>query len=138
VAFKSVREFCQHMKTAYPDVTIQDLKTLDIDRKDNSLGYEPGNIRLLTRSENNRNTRRNRVVNYLGQDVYIGDLWHLLKHDFPDYAFSKQWTATLVNMGRSIEEVLGLDRMRKYRGVKSESTILSTPDQGIVSRYRER
>lgn len=33
-----------------------------IDRKDNSRGYEPGNVQWATRSEQGRNTRRNRLV----------------------------------------------------------------------------
>jgi hypothetical protein len=33
---------------------------LEIDRINNDLGYEPGNLRFVTHAQNNRNTRRNR------------------------------------------------------------------------------
>lgn len=38
-----------------------------LDRIDNSGGYEPGNCRWATRSEQNRNTRTARVITYRGE-----------------------------------------------------------------------
>ncbi len=40
---------------------------LEIDRIDNDKGYEPGNIRWATRSENDRNRRSNVWVEYKGE-----------------------------------------------------------------------
>lgn len=38
-----------------------------VDRIDNSRGYEPGNVRWATSTEQNRNTRRNRMMTYKGK-----------------------------------------------------------------------
>lgn len=40
---------------------------LDIDRIDNNLGYSPDNCRFVSRSENNRNRRTNRLVSAFGE-----------------------------------------------------------------------
>lgn len=47
---------------------------ITIDRIDNSRGYEPGNIRWATYSENLRNRRCNRIVEYNGEEVTIAEL----------------------------------------------------------------
>lgn len=39
----------------------------ELDRRDNDKGYEPGNVRWVTRSENDRNRRNNRWLQYKGQ-----------------------------------------------------------------------
>jgi len=39
----------------------------ELDREDNDRGYEPGNCRWVLRSENNRNRRSNRIVEWQGQ-----------------------------------------------------------------------
>lgn len=38
-----------------------------IDRKDNSMGYEPGNVRWATQGDQMRNTRRNHLVEFRGE-----------------------------------------------------------------------
>lgn len=45
-----------------------------IDRTDNSRGYEPGNCTWVLPAENSRNTRRNRVVSYQGEEICVTDL----------------------------------------------------------------
>lgn len=47
---------------------------ITIDRINNSKGYEPGNIRWATYSENLRNRRCNRIVEYNGEQVTIAEL----------------------------------------------------------------
>ncbi len=44
-----------------------------IDRIDNDRGYEPGNVRWVTRSENCRNTRVNRVVEFRGKRMTLAE-----------------------------------------------------------------
>jgi hypothetical protein len=39
-----------------------------VDRIDNSMGYEPGNVRWATRSEQGRNKRTNRLVLHRGRE----------------------------------------------------------------------
>ncbi|MFM9656805.1 hypothetical protein [Streptomyces scabiei] len=44
---------------------------LQLDRIDNDGNYEPGNVRWVTRSENGRNTRHNRMIEFGGQSRCI-------------------------------------------------------------------
>lgn len=44
-----------------------------IDRIENSRGYEPGNVRWSTNTENNRNTRRTRWVMFAGQKMAVSE-----------------------------------------------------------------
>jgi hypothetical protein len=53
--FASVKEAVDYIKQALSAPTY---RGLDLDRKDNNGHYEPGNLRLVTRSVNARNTRR--------------------------------------------------------------------------------
>ncbi len=46
---------------------------LEIDRKDNERGYEPGNLKLSTRLEQSNNRRTNRFVEYQGELVTIAE-----------------------------------------------------------------
>lgn len=43
----------------------------EIDRVDNERGYEPGNLRWATRSENDRNRRSNRLIEYRGETLPV-------------------------------------------------------------------
>lgn len=40
---------------------------MTLDRVDNDKGYEPGNLRWATRSQNNRNRRNNRLITAFGR-----------------------------------------------------------------------
>lgn len=44
-----------------------------LDRIDNSKGYEPGNCRWATKSEQQRNTRSNRIVALNGQEMCVAE-----------------------------------------------------------------
>jgi hypothetical protein len=44
-------------------------RSYTIERIDNSCGYEPGNVRWATRTEQNRNTRRNHVLTIGGESM---------------------------------------------------------------------
>jgi hypothetical protein len=44
-----------------------------IERIDNDRGYEPGNCRWATRAEQNRNTRRNHLVEHDGVRLTVGE-----------------------------------------------------------------
>jgi hypothetical protein len=75
-----------------------------IDRIDNSKGYEPGNIKWSTNTENNRNTRRTRWVTLNGKKMAvseaaqkIGISRHKLRHQL------NRMAPELVSYGISIE-----------------------------------
>lgn len=58
--------FYEYMKTLGLDENGDIPKGLQIDRRDNDKGYEPGNVRLVIVPVNMRNTRNNRVIEING------------------------------------------------------------------------
>lgn len=46
----------------------------EIDRTDNSKGYNPNNFRLVTHKENNRNKRNNRIIPFNGKKYCLAEL----------------------------------------------------------------
>jgi len=67
---------------------------LSLDRKDNDLGYSPGNCKWSTRQEQLRNQRRNNVLIFCGKKqtlsawaeelgVEFSTLWHRLNRGLP-------------------------------------------------------
>lgn len=48
--------------------------TATIERKDNRLGYVPGNVVWATRKQQNRNRRSNKVVEFKGQTMCLAEL----------------------------------------------------------------
>lgn len=57
----------------YADMGDGYAKGLQIDRIDNSKGYEPENCRWATRTENGRNKRNNRLVGYQGGNITLSE-----------------------------------------------------------------
>lgn len=55
------------------DVGDRPFPKAEVDRIDNNRGYEPGNIRWATRSEQTRNTRRNRVLELGSRSMVLTD-----------------------------------------------------------------
>lgn len=46
---------------------------MSLERQDNNLGYEPGNCKWVTSSEQNRNTSRNRFFTFQGETLCLAD-----------------------------------------------------------------
>jgi hypothetical protein len=53
------------------DVGERPFRGAEIDRRDNNLGYEPGNTRWATRAEQTRNTRVNRNITHDGRTMTL-------------------------------------------------------------------
>lgn len=68
-------EVCERWRESfeafYADVGPRPSKDHSLERKNNSKGYEPGNVVWATRLEQNNNTRRNRRVCYRGRDMTL-------------------------------------------------------------------
>ncbi len=81
-------------------------KDYSIDRIDNSLGYFPGNCRWATRSQQCRNQRSNRIIEFRGESLTLAEwvertgltyacIWmRLYKHG---YSVEKALTSPLLN-----------------------------------------
>jgi hypothetical protein len=70
-------DFDAFMAYVMKEVGLPDLQSgvrWNLDRKDNSRGYEPGNIRWVTYQENLRNRRNNRVVEFRGEKMLMVEL----------------------------------------------------------------
>lgn len=127
--FASVKELVEYLLTIAP---AEEWKGKQIDRIDNNKGYIRGNIRCATSAQNNANRRITRYVEYKGQKVCLGHLWHLVKTDYPDYGFTLGWTTKLVdNWGVLPDNLHTHPRVGRRR-----STTYSMPDPAIVSLYR--
>lgn len=94
---------------------------LDVDRRDNDGHYEPGNLRLVSRAENSRNKRSNRLISYGGMKIVAADLHEALQRDDPGFRLSKGTTAKLAARGASLGDISTrrprLRRLRKRKGV---------------------
>lgn len=61
----------QSFETFYRDMGSRPSAKHEIDRKNNDNGYEPSNCHWTTRSENRRNTRRNRLLTFAGETLSV-------------------------------------------------------------------
>lgn len=128
--FNSSDEFIAWMLTNLPH---KDYKGVEIDRVENSEGYSPGNLRLVTCQQNLSNTRRNRFVEYRGVKVVWAHLWDLIKTDHPKFPYGRATVLRCLEKGMSPHEIPAY--RRPVSGGRKSTTSL-TPDPAIVSLYR--
>ncbi len=79
-----------------------------LDRIDNSKGYEPGNVRWATRTQQARNTRRNRFLTHVGRTQTVKE-WAIELGVHPDALYSR------LRLGWSDEEALTTPVRRSHR-----------------------
>lgn len=79
-----------------------------LDRIDNAVGYEPGNCRWATKSEQSANTRRVVAVTYLGERMCLKDLTRRLRKDYDLVLYR-------INHGWSLEDAISIPPGGKRR-----------------------
>lgn len=82
---------------------------LTLDRKNNNLGYEPGNCRWATHAEQNRNYSRNRPIEHEGRVALIGDF--ASDHSMP----ADVVRARVFRYGWAMDEALNTPVRKKIR-----------------------
>ena len=67
---------------------------MSIERKNNEKGYEPGNCKWATKTEQNRNTRTNHIVTFDSRQMTQAEFVELvgLKQSTVSYRLRKGWT----------------------------------------------
>lgn len=76
----SVLEFKRYLVALYPDAErMMEFEGYEVDRINNDWSYQPGNIRLTTVPEQNRNTRANINSMYQGKQYCAAELYRMLK-----------------------------------------------------------
>lgn len=115
--FGSRNEFIQWCLTHLPH---DDYRGVQIDRRDNDAHYEPGNLRLVSQEINLRNKRTSRKVEYKGMSVNSGDLWHLLKHDYPQTKVLHRTVVRHVANGIPWQEIVEAEGRGPYKGGKEQ------------------
>ena len=78
-----------------------------VDRKDNSKGYQPGNLRWATWNTQQRNKRSNRIVEISGQKMSLAEA--VEKYGTADYTTIKK----RLNRGWIVEKALSTPSLKK-------------------------
>ncbi len=76
-------------------------KELQIDRKDNDLGYSPENCRFVTATVNGRNKRNAILIKYKGEKIHLRDL---IERDFKNLKFPTVYAR--IKQGWTLEEAI--------------------------------
>jgi hypothetical protein len=128
--FETVSAAIAYVLLHLPHPTYTDV---DIDRIDNSGHYAPGNLRLVTRSENLLNTRRNAFLLYNNVRIPRKHVYHVVRALYPEVRYADTVIQNLVSKGLSIDEI----HQRWYApSCKPKGcTILPTPDPDIATLY---
>lgn len=106
---------------------------VDIDRINNNGHYEPGNLRLVSRSENLLNKRGNRTVQIRGVDVPRAHAYHVLRTLNPEVKYTQGVVQNLISQGLTYQEIVERWHQPSYK--PKGCTILPMPDPDIASRY---
>lgn len=80
-----------------------------IDRIDNSKGYDPGNCRWATQSEQMRNTRSNRLLNFRGSILRLSEVAAIIGMR------EKTLRRRIDQYGMSVEEAVALPVIKGMR-----------------------
>lgn len=104
------RAFFQHATT----LPRWDEPGLDLDRAYNDQGYEPGNLRLVTRVVNANNKRNNRIVEFRGREFTVAQFW---RRHCPEWR-TQSAVAYHLNQGRTPEWIVAKHDEGR-RGVRS-------------------
>lgn len=104
VLFKSRYHFINYMLENLPH---QDYRGVEIDRIDNNGHYAPGNIRLATRSMQNRNKTNNLWFTFQGKHINIWDF---------DSPYERSWTQRLIQRGMTGEQIIANAQQHAHKG----------------------
>lgn len=88
---------------------------LTLDRINNNLGYQKGNLRWATRKEQSRNSRRNNFISYNGENMCLTD-WAIKLNMSPDTLYGR-----IYNSKWSIEKALTTPTGKYVRNNKTAS-----------------
>ncbi len=90
------------------DLTVAQLRKLEIDRIDNNLDYTKGNLRLVPQKKNLTNTRRNHYYEYERKAIVPTPVWHFIKRDYPDFSLSLKRTTAPAKEQKSLEDIVNV------------------------------
>jgi len=87
LCFESYVEYISSLKNY--DKLLSNSKLFDIDRINNNSNYEKGNLRIVTKTENQRNSRNNVIIQMIkNNEVIDTDIIIRLVEKYPEYNFT--------------------------------------------------